>query len=296
MVDDATRKAQVLIEALPYMKRFHGRTMVVKIGGEPIENEPVLDALLTDLVFLEQVGVQLVLVHGGGASITRAMEAAGLKPVFHNGRRVTDAQAMAIVAREVERLNQHIVNRIISLGGAAIGMCPPRHMPVRGGIMDANLGLVGLPSSVDRERLERFTSRGLIPVVPPLSITDDGQVLNTNADDIALAVARGMNAEKLVFLSNVPGVLTDPKDPSTLISSLTTAKVRDLLEKKVIQGGMIPKVESCIAALKAGVGKIHILGANQPHAILLEIFTTAGVGTELSLGAAADDDDTIAPA
>lgn len=284
MVDDATRKAQVLIEALPYLKRFHDRVMVVKIGGEPIESPAVLDAILTDLVFLEQVGVQPVLVHGGGKSITRAMEAAGLKAVFSNGRRVTDASAMAIMQREANRLNDLIVDRIFALGGAAIGMQPPHQQCVAGDIMDPELGLVGAPSRIDRERLERYTSRGLIPVVPPLSVTADGQVLNTNADDIALAVATGLDAEKLVFMSTVPGVLTDPKDPATLISSLTAVQVRDLVARKVIQGGMIPKVESCIAALQAGVGKIHIVGADQPHALLLEIFTTAGVGTELRLG------------
>ncbi len=283
MVDEATRKASVLIEALPYLKRFHEAVVVVKVGGEPIEDPAVLDRLLTDLVFLEQVGVSPVLVHGGGKSISRAMEAAGLTPVFSNGRRVTDAAAMAIVAREVEKLNAHLVNRIFALGGAAIGMCPPRHAPVSGEIMDPALGLVGQPTSVDKERLARYATRGLIPVVPPLSVTADGQALNTNADDIALAVATAMDAEKLVFMSSVPGVLTDPKDPSTLISSLSAPEVRDLVARKVISGGMIPKVESCIGALEKGVGKIHILGAAQAHALLLEIFTAEGIGTELRL-------------
>ncbi len=283
MVDEATRKASVLIEALPYLKHFHEAVVVVKVGGEPIEDPAVLDRLLTDLVFLEQVGVSPVLVHGGGKSISRAMEAAGLTPVFNNGRRVTDAAAMVIVAREVEKLNAHIVNRVFALGGAAIGMCPPRHEPVRGELMDAQLGLVGQPTSVDKERLARYATRGLIPVVPPLSVTAEGQVLNTNADDIALAVATALDAEKLVFMSTVPGVLTDPKDPSTLLSSLSAAEVRDLIARKVISGGMIPKVESCIGALERGVGKIHILGAAQAHALLLEIFTAEGIGTELRL-------------
>jgi len=283
VVDEATRKASVLIEALPYLKRFHEAVVVVKVGGEPIEDAAVLDRLLTDLVFLEQVGVSPVLVHGGGKSISRAMEAAGLTPVFSNGRRVTDAAAMAIVAREVEKLNAHIVNRIFALGGAAIGMCPPRHEPVKGEIMDPQLGLVGQPTTVDKERLARYATRGLIPIVPPLSVTAEGQVLNTNADDIALAVATALDAEKLVFMSTVPGVLTDPKDPATLISSLTAPEVRDLIARKVISGGMIPKVESCIGALEKGVGKIHILGAAQAHALLLEIFTAEGIGTELRL-------------
>ncbi len=280
---EATRKAQVLIEALPYLKHFHHQFMVVKVGGEAIERPEVLDRLLTDLVFLEQVGVSPILVHGGGKSISRAMEEAGLKPNFHQGRRITDEPTMAIVAREVEKLNTLVVNRIFELGGAAIGMCPPRHEPVRGVIMDPALGLVGQPTTVDRERLNRYATRGLIPVVPPLSVDAEGRVMNTNADDIALAVATAVSAAKLMFCSSVPGVLTDPKDPSTLLSSLTAEKVRALVQSGVIQGGMIPKVESCIAALQAGVHKIHIVGADQPHALLLEIFTNEGIGTELHL-------------
>jgi len=283
VVDEATRKAEVLIEALPFIKRFHHRTMVVKLGGEPIEQAAVLDSLLTDLVWFEQVGVRPILVHGGGKSISRAMEAAGLKPVFHQGRRVTDAQTMAIMFSEVERLNQHIVTRIFELGGAAIGLCPPRQPGVSGRILDPALGLVGTPTGIDRERMTRFSTRGLIPVVPPLSVDEHGRIFNTNADDIALAVATGMGAEKLMFCSNVPGVCTDPKDPSTLISSLTDVQVRRLIADGTIQGGMIPKVESCMAALRNGVGKIHIVDAGRPHALLLEIFTAQGIGTELTL-------------
>ena len=282
VVDDATRKAKVLIEALPFLKRFHNQFMVVKLGGEPIENPAVLDSLLTDLVWLEQVGVHPILVHGGGKSISRAMEQAGLKPVFHQGRRVTDAATVAIVEREVDRLNEQIHDRIFALGGAAIQLSTP-HLAVQGEILDPALGFVGRPTGIDRERLVRYATRGLIPVVPPLSVMPDGQILNTNADDIALAVASGLGAAKLVFLSNVPGVLTNPKDPSTRISSLTDREVRRLISEKVITDGMIPKVESCIAALEAGVGKIHIIEASMPHALLLEIFTAEGIGTELRL-------------
>ncbi len=286
-MDEATRKAQVLIEALPFIKRFHHRYLVVKLGGEPIEQPAVLDSLLTDLVWLEQVGIRPILVHGGGKSISRAMEQAGLKPSFHNGRRITDEATIAIVAREVERLNDHLVARMFDLGGAAIGMCPPHHATVHGRVLDPNLGLVGQPTSVDTERLGRCASRGLIPIVPPLTVDAQGRLLNTNADDVALAVATGMAAEKLVFCSSVPGVCTDPKDPSTLLSSLTDQDVRRLVAEGVIRDGMIPKVESCIAALEAGVRTIHIVAAAQPHALLLEIFTAEGIGTEMHLAARA---------
>jgi acetylglutamate kinase len=287
VVDEATRKAKVLIEALPFLKRFHHQVMVVKLGGEPIEDPAVLDSLLTDLVWLEQVGVRPVLVHGGGKSISRAMEADGIKPVFVGGRRVTDERSMAIMAREAERLNAHIVDRLFKLGGSALGMCPPRLGLVRGEVLDPALGLVGRPTGIDRELLTRYASRGLIPVVPPLSSDASGRLLNTNADDIALAVATGISAEKLVFCSNVSGVLADPKDPSTRYSSLTDREVRDLVGKGTIRDGMIPKVESCIGALEAGVRKIHIVSAAMPHALLLEIFTAEGVGTELRLAAPA---------
>lgn len=280
-LNDATRKAKVLIEALPFLKQFHHQYMVVKLGGTPIEDEAVLDALLTDLVWLEQVGIRPILVHGGGTRISRAMEEAGLEPQWHEGRRITDAATMAIVQREVEALNMHLVNRILALGGAAIGLVPPRHCVVAGTQLDVNIGLVGKPGEIDGERMLRYASRGLIPVIPPLSVAADGTVYNTNADDIALAIAQGMRVGKLVFCSTVAGVCTDINDPSTLISTLSPAQVRQLVADKIIQGGMIPKVESCLAALAAGVNKIHIVNAEIPHALLLEIFTKEGIGTQI---------------
>ncbi len=281
--EEATNKAKVLIEALPYLKQFHHHYMVVKLGGTPIEDEQILDSLLTDLVWLEQVGIRPILVHGGGTRISAAMEAAGLEPTFHEGRRVTDEQTMEIVQREVEALNMHLVNRLLELDGAAIGLVPPRHCIVSGTQLDKNLGLVGNPNGIDAARVVRYASRGLIPVVPPLSVDRDGTVYNTNADDIALAIATGMRVGKLVFCSTVPGVCTDPNDPETLISSLTPAEVRDLVNKEIIKGGMIPKVESCLGALDKGVDKIHIVNAEMPHALLLEIFTREGVGTQICL-------------
>jgi len=281
MGEESTRKAEVLIEALPYIKRFHHQYVVVKLGGEAIEDPEVLDRLLVDLVWLEQVGVNPVLVHGGGRSISRAMEEAGLEVRWHGGRRVTDEAAIAIVAREVERLNAHLVDRLIDLGGAAIGLVPPRHRVVAGEVLEPELGRVGRPVAVDRERVIRYGSRGLVPVVPPLTVDRDGRVLNTNADDIALALAKGMRAEKLVFCSNVPGVCRDAGDPATLISSLRPDEVRALVADGTITGGMVPKVENCLEALAVGVGKIHIIDAGMPHALLLEIFTREGIGTEL---------------
>lgn len=283
MHSEATAKAKVLIEALPYIKRFHHQFVVVKLGGENIEKPDVLDSLLTDLVWLEQVGVRPILVHGGGPAISTAMDDAGLDLQWVGGRRVTDQAAMDIVAREAERLNSHLVNRLFDLGGAAIGMVPPRQNVLRSDRRNPELGLVGTPVDVDRERILRYASRGLIPVLPPLSSDREGVVLNTNADDIALAVARGMQAEKLVFCSNVPGVCTDPSDPETRISSLVPDEVRNLVAQGVISGGMIPKVESCLEALGAGVRKIHIIDAAMAHALLLETFTRDGIGTELRL-------------
>jgi len=288
VVDEATRKARVLIEALPFIKRFHQQIIVVKLSGAPIEDPEILDSFLTDLVWLEQVGMRPILVHGAGKSINRAMTESGLTPVFHQGRRVTDAATMAIVAREVERLNALLVDRLFALGGAAIGLCPPRQALVQGVLADPALGLVGSPTSIDRELLLRCASRGLITVVPPLSVGPDGQVLNTNADDIALAVASGVHAEKLVFCSNIPGVLRDAKDPASLISSLTDVQARALIAEGIITGGMIPKIESCLGALDAGVRKIHIVDAGAAHALLLEIFTAEGIGTELRLAQSPD--------
>lgn len=279
-----TDKARILIEALPFLKTFHHTFTVVKLGGEAIERPAVLDSLLTDLVWLEQVGLRPVLVHGGGKSISRAMQEAGIEPRWHNGRRITDADTMAIVQREVERLNGQLVNRLFDLGGAAIGMVPSRHRIVRGSATDTELGLVGSPTQVDEERLLRYASRGLIPVIPPLSVADDDQILNTNADDVALAIAEGLNAAKLVFCSNVGGVLQDPEDPASRIPSLRASEITGLIETGGITGGMIPKLQNCLGALAAGVGKIHIVDAATPHAMLLEIFTAEGIGTELVQG------------
>lgn len=281
MTAEATAKAKVLIEALPFLKRFHHKFVLVKVGGEAITDAKILQPLLTDLVWLEQVGLRPVLVHGGGPSISRAMEEAGIEPTWHEGRRVTDEASIAIVQREAERLNAELVNNIFDLGGAAIGLVPSRQPVIHGKFLNPDLGLVGQPTGVDSERLLRYASRGLIPVIPPLSVTDAGQVLNTNADDVALSVAVGISAAKLMFCSNVPGVCRDPADASTRIASLIPAEVRSLVSEGVISGGMIPKVESCLAALEAGVGKIHILHAGTPHAMLLEIFTAEGIGTEL---------------
>lgn len=283
VVDEATRKAHVLIEALPFLKRFHHRFTIVKVGGEAAEDPAVLEPLLTDLVFLEQVGIRPVLVHGGGPRITRAMQEEGVEPRWKNGRRITDERTIAIVQREVEALNADLVNRLFSLGGAAIGLVPPRQAAVHGAVADPDLGLVGRPVGIDHERLVRYASRGLIPVIGPLTVDAAGRILNTNADDVALALATGVRAAKLVFCSNVTGVCRDPADPDTRISSLTPDQVRRLVADGVVQGGMIPKVESCIAALEHGVAKIHIVHAATPHALLLEIFTAEGIGTELVL-------------
>lgn len=281
LIEDATAKAKVLLEALPYLKQFHHQYMVVKLGGAPIEDEEALNSLLTDLVWLEQVGVRPILVHGGGTRISRAMEEAGIEPQWYEGRRITDKQTIEIVQREVEALNMHLVNRLMDLDGSAIGLVPPRHCIVSGEQLDPNLGLVGKPTRIDGERVLRYASRGLIPVVPPLSVGKDGTVYNTNADDIALAIATGMRVRKLVFCSTVPGVCTDPKDPSTLISTLTPSEVRRLVKEEIISGGMIPKIESCLGALESGVDKIQIVDANMPHALLLEILTREGVGTQI---------------
>ena len=194
------------------------------------------------------------------------MTQAGIEPQWHGGRRVTDAATMGIVLQEISRLNLQLVNQLFDLGGAAVGLMPQRHPVVHGAIKDAELGLVGQPERVDADRIHRYGSRGLIPVIPPLSLstTTEGQILNTNADDIALAIAAALDATKLVFGSSIPGVLRDPNDPSSRIASLTPSRVRELAAEGVITGGMIPKLESCLGALDQGVDKIHIFTPVSP--------------------------------
>jgi acetylglutamate kinase len=291
--DEAIRKADVLIEALGYIRKFHGRFTVIKLGGSVMEDAETLRALLVDVVFMQTVGLRPVIVHGGGKAISAAMARAGLQPRFVQGRRHTDEATLAIVARVLaEEVNADIVRHINKYGGRAAGL---HHVSSQqclygqrlslpdgnGGAVD--LGRVGEVTEVDTAPIESMCLGGVVPVLPSLAEDDDGGLLNVNADTAAAAVATALKAEKLVFLTDTPGILRERDRPETLIRGLTPDDCRALDRDGVIVSGMIPKIEACLASLEAGVRKIHIIDGRLRHSLLLEIFTEQGIGTEIAL-------------
>jgi acetylglutamate kinase len=291
-MQDLISKAAMLLEALPYIQKFSGATFVVKYGGSFMDSpDPaVRNGVARDIVFLEAVEINPVVVHGGGKAITRAMEKAGLKANFLQGQRVTDAATVNIVDQVLSReINPEIVAAINSLGGVAKGFagtevfrCRPAKILGNDG-QPLDLGYVGDVVSVDIGQLLDCISMGVTPVISPTALGDDGHVYNCNADVAAAMAAIALKAHRLVFMSDVPGLLRDPKDPSTLITHLEISEVPGLKAAGIVDKGMIPKVDSAVAAIQAGVAKVSLVDGRIPHAVLLEIFTDEGVGTEVVL-------------
>ncbi len=290
--EEAIRKADVLVAALGYIRKFHGRFTVIKLGGSVMEDPGSLSALLVDVVFMQTVGMRPVVVHGGGKAITVAMEKAGLTPHWVKGRRYTDDGTLEIVARVLaEEINADIERHINKFGGRASGLHHKTHQCLYGrklmlpdgdgSLID--LGRVGEVTEVDTIPIENLCLAGVVPVLPSLAEDEDeeGKLLNVNADTAAAAVAQALQAEKLVFLTDTPGILMDRNEPASLISGLTPEECRDLIARGVIDKGMIPKVEACLNSIAAGVRKTHIIDGRLRHSLLLEIFTESGVGTEI---------------
>jgi acetylglutamate kinase len=289
-MDDAIRKAQVLVEALGWIQRFRDRYVVIKLGGSALENRESVQSCLKDVVFMEAVGMRPILVHGGGKSISQAMQSAGIEPRFVQGRRYTDPATMEIVARVLAtEICESLVDEIRRQGGRAIGMHYDSMNVLVGEQLTLSgddgepidLGRVGHVVDIQRESLLATCRAGTIPVIPSVALDADGHKLNVNADTAAAALARLLKAEKLVFLSDVPGIFRNRKDPTTLISHLTEPECRSLIADGTIDAGMVPKVEAALEGLAAGVGKIHIVDARIPHSLLLEIYQDKGVGTEI---------------
>ncbi len=292
--EEAIRKADVLIEALGYIRKFHGRFTVIKLGGSVMEDPEALRALLVDIVFMQTVGMRPVVVHGGGKAITHAMGQAGLEAKFVQGRRYTDDATLAIVARVLaEEVNADIVRHIAKYGGRAAGLHHKtsqclfgRRLTLPDGDGRAiDLGRVGEVTEVDAPPIENLCLAGVVPVLPSLAEDGDGGLLNVNADTAAAAVAMALKADKLVFLTDTPGILRDRDEPASLIRGLTPDECRELIAEGVIDKGMIPKVEACLASLDQGVRKIHIIDGRLRHSLLLEMYTDTGIGTEIVTGA-----------
>ena len=289
-MEEAIAKADVLIEAAHWIREFRGKITVIKLGGSVLETPAALTHLLLDIVFMETVGVRPVLIHGGGAAVSRAMTAAGLTPRFVQGRRYTDADTLRIVEQVLAyEINESLAGEINSLGGCAKPLNFRTENLLYGEPIKLNgkngesvdLGFVGRVTRVQCETITNLCSQGIVPVIPSMCITDDGQKLNVNADTVATAVAQALHAEKLVFLSDVNGVRRNKDDADTLVHSLTDQESQEMIESGQVDAGMIPKLQACIDTLHHGVRKIHIIDGRLRHSLLLEVYTSRGVGTEI---------------
>ena len=293
-MQDLIAKAATLLEALPYIQKFSGETFVVKYGGSFMDSpdETVRTGVARDIVFLEAVEINPVVVHGGGKAITRAMEKAGLKATFIQGQRVTDEATVQIVDDVLSReINPEVVKTINALGGQAVSFAGPDIFKCRKLWLDdkdhpgqkIDIGYVGEVIEVNVAPLKESIWCGFTPVISPTARGEDGKIYNCNADVAAAMCAIALNAKRLVFMSDVPGLMRDPKDPATLIAHLHTGEVPGLKAAGIVDKGMIPKVDSAVAAIKSGVEKVSFVDGRVPHSVMMEIFTDKGVGTEVVL-------------
>ena len=286
---DVTTKAAVLLEALPYVQRFRDSIFVIKYGGAFMDDaDPeVRTRVASDIAFLSAVGIKVVVVHGGGKAITRALTESNVATRFEHGLRVTDADSVKIVEHTLNKIvNLDICDilkskraRPLGLHGNGILVCDKKNVQVNGESVD--VGFVGETHTVKTKIIKKALNDGYIPVISPIACDDEGQVFNTNADAAAGRVAAALKARRLVYLCDVPGLMRDIKDPASLISSLRIKDVEDLQKQGIINQGMIPKTDSAVKALLSGVHRVHLIDGEQPHSLLLEIFTDKGVGTEI---------------
>ena len=288
-LDTTINKASVLIEALPYLQSFRGHTFLIKMGGSAMEDPGLVRKVMRDVVFLEVAGINPVIVHGGGKAISAAMEEAGLEARFVDGFRVTSPEAIGIVEKTLSgTINPGLVEMLGEFGGKSSGI-PGTDVFIASRIKatdesgeKVDIGRVGEAVSCELSAIRKALENESVPVISPLgSETGSGKPLNVNADLAAACLAKALKATKLVYLSDVPGMLSDPTDATTLIPSINRAKASELIENGTISGGMLPKINSALDALVHGVGKIHFIDGRIPHSLLLEIFTRSGIGTEI---------------
>lgn len=287
------RDVNILVEALPYIKKFHDKKILIKYGGHAMIDDEAMASTARDTVLLKYVGMEPIVVHGGGPEISRSMDKLGKEPKFIKGLRVTDEETMEIIKMVlVGKISTNIVSQICYHDGKGIGVSgkdsrlilaskKPAHKVTdeSGNEEEIDLGLVGEINCVNRDLLEMFVKNDYIPVISPVGIAEDGASLNLNADTAAGEIASAVDAEKLIILTDVPGVLRDPKDPNSLIQKIRIDEVPQLIEEGIITGGMIPKIETCVKAIENGVESCHIIDGRKKHSLLLEIFTKNGIGT-----------------
>lgn len=282
-MQDIIGKAEVLTEALPYIKEFSGITVVIKYGGAALINEEIKSTVIKDIALMKYVGFKPVLVHGGGKDINKALEKIGKQPEFKDGLRVTDEETMEVVQQVLAgKLNKDLATELCLHGINAVGICgkDANFMQVRKAMPNGlDLGLVGEVTEVNTGLIRTLLDNDFVPVISSIGVDENGTAYNVNADYAAVAVAGALNAEKLVFITDVAGILEDVNDPESVISVAHVDDVKNMIADGTISGGMIPKVQCCVAGVEAGVGNVHILDGRIPHCLILEIFTKRGCGT-----------------
>jgi acetylglutamate kinase len=277
-------KANILIEALPYIQRLSGKTVIIKYGGAAMQDDDLTEKILQDITLLKYVGVNPIMVHGGGPEINRFLAALNIEPKFYNGLRITDEQTMEIVQMTLTgKINKDIVAKLNALGAKAIGLCgldanliQAEKLPPSNGV---DLGCVGKIKSINTTLLTLLSKDEYIPVIAPIGVGENGESYNINADTVAGEIAIAMQAEKLMFLTDTDGVRKKEDDPDTLIYEISVAQIKEYIEDGTISGGMLPKVKGCVKSIQQGVNRVHILNGTIPHPLILEIFTDSGIGT-----------------
>lgn len=282
-------KANILIEALPYIQKLSGKTVVIKYGGNAMMDEDIIRTIMQDITLLKYVGVNPVVVHGGGPKISGTLDIMNIKSEFHNGLRITNQDAMDVVQMVLAgSINKDIVALLNCLGGKAIGLCGKDGNLIQAEkkihMDNVDLGYVGEIKKINSKIIELLAQDEYIPVIAPIGTDSNGQSYNINADTAAGEIAAALKAEKLIFLTDIDGIYLDPQDVNSLISVISVPEIYELMDKGIISGGMIPKVLGCIKAIEQGVNRTHILNGTIPHPILLEIFTDKGIGTMVTKG------------
>ncbi|MCD6574182.1 acetylglutamate kinase [Candidatus Aerophobetes bacterium] len=282
-MEKAIKRAQILIEALPYIREFSGKTVVVKLGGQAMQKGGITHSIAEDIVLMRYVGIKPVVVHGGGEAISQLMQRLGIKPKFVEGNRVTDRATMEIVEMVLAgKINKEIVALLNSCGGKAVGIeGKDGKLILARKTSEEKLGLVGEVERINPEILEILDKEGFIPVIAPIGTNREGESLNINADIVAAEIAGSLKAEKLIFLTDVEGIMENPSEPKSLIPTINLQRAQEMLREGKIHRGMITKVKACQNALNKGVKKVHIISGKIPRSLLLEIFTDSGIGTQI---------------
>lgn len=281
-MEEAIKKSAVLIEALPYITKFYNKVVVIKFGGSSLHEKEARSMVLEDIVFMRYAGMKPVLVHGGGPNISERLKEEKIETKFIDGLRVTCERSMGVVDSVLTEVNKALVDEINSLGGEAFGLSGKENNMVQARKREElDLGYVGMVEAIDTTILNRLLGTNIIPVICPVGKGKDNKLYNVNADEVASSLAIALDAEKFVVLTNVRGVMKDKDDPESLFHSLTMETANELIKDGVIAGGMVPKIKACLHALRGGVRKSHIVNAKLSHALLLEIFTDEGIGTEI---------------